>query len=78
MKVKPLRCHSCDAPVAWYEVDEVGVPIVYCYNCFENEHMEQGEYVMRLSLKLRYPNRKYVELFSATIKQRDGWVRWVG
>jgi len=29
--------------VAWYDVDDVGVPIVYCYNCFENEHMEQGE-----------------------------------
>jgi len=43
MKVKPLRCNSCGAPVAWYDVDDVGVPIVYCYNCFENEHMEQGE-----------------------------------
>jgi hypothetical protein len=43
MKVKPLRCHSCGAPVAWYDVEDVDVPIVYCYNCFENEHMEQGE-----------------------------------
>ena len=65
MKVKPLRCHSCGAPVAWYDVDDVGIPIVYCYHCFENEHIEQGEYV-------------YEMIFPATIRQHDGWDRWVG
>jgi hypothetical protein len=43
MKVKALPCHLCGAPLAWYNVDDVGVPVVYCYDCFKHEHIEQVE-----------------------------------